>query len=584
VIRDEALPSLLGRYIFADFADTFGGELQTAKLSPSGATDQTGLGVSASLVDSFGEDACGHIYVVQITGTVSRLEPTSGPFPCAPQPDAPVITGTVPDSPSSEDNPSVKGTAPAGSTVTIYGERGCNGPALGSGSAAEFVSPGISVTVPDNSDTTLFARADVGGVASPCSTQAFDYFQGTGGTTEWTPPVGLSVPGGLNPDVAVDPNGNAVFTWRQFDGANQRIEARVRSASGDLSPVQTLSAAGRDTFDPQVGVDAAGDAVFVWRRFDGTEYIIQSRVRFASGALGPIQTLSDPGQDAFDPQVAVDPAGDAIFAWRRSDGSNFRIQARARSAGGSLSAVQTLSGSGKDAFDPRVGVDSSGNSVFAWRRFSSGTSYNVQDRARSAGGSLSPVQTLGGDALQPQVAVDPGGDAVFTWLHFDGSNWRAETRARSAAGALSGSKALSAAGSIALLPQVDIDANGDAVYAWERFDSGGYQVQARTRSAGGAFTPTSTLSTVGTNAITPQVAVDGDGNAVFAWTRMGGAYDRIQARRLSAGGTFGPIVQVTGAGSFPSNPVLDMNATGGAALGWNAVTTNGPGVQGAFGL
>jgi glucose/arabinose dehydrogenase len=582
VIRDEALPSLLGRYIFADLGDVFGDELQTATLSPSGATDQTGLGLTASLVDSFGEDACGHIYVVQLSGTVSRLEPTSGPFPCAPQPDAPVITDTDPDSPGNDNTPAVKGTAPARSTVEIYGARGCAGPVLASGSAAEFASPGLNVSVADNSSTTLFARAIVAGAASPCSSEAFDYFEGTGGTAEWSPPVGLSTPGGANPDVAADPNGNSVFTWRHFDGTNQRIQARVRSASGALSAVQTVSAAGQDAFDPRVAVDAAGDAVFTWRRFDGTNYRIESRVRSASGALSAVQTLSDPGQDAFDPQVAVDPAGDAVFAWRRSDGSNERIQSVARSAAGNLSAVQTLSRLGRDAFDPRVGVDSTGDAVFAWRRLHSGA-YDIETRARSAAGSLSPVQTLGGDASQPQLAVDPNGDAVFTWLHFDGTTQRVEARARSAAGTLSGAKALSGAGSEGLLPQVDVDSGGDAVFAWERYSSGGYQVQARARSAAGALSPVSSLSKAAIDAISPQVGVDANGNAVFAWTRLGGPYDRIQARKRSAAGVFGPIVEVTGAGSSPTNPVLDMNGTGDAALGWDAVTTTGPGIQGAFG-
>jgi glucose/arabinose dehydrogenase len=102
VIRDGALPSLLGRYIYADIYNVFSGELRTAELFSGGSSGDAGLGVSASNVVSFGEDACAHIYVVAIEppageGTVYRLEPTSGPFPCAPQnppapPNPPLIT------------------------------------------------------------------------------------------------------------------------------------------------------------------------------------------------------------------------------------------------------------------------------------------------------------------------------------------------------------------------------------------------------------------------------------------------------------------------------------------------------------
>jgi glucose/arabinose dehydrogenase len=85
VIRDGALPSLLGRYIYADTYTAFGGELRTAQLFAGGSSGDSGLGVFATNVVSFGEDACAHIYVAAIGGSVYRLEPTTGSFPCMPQ-------------------------------------------------------------------------------------------------------------------------------------------------------------------------------------------------------------------------------------------------------------------------------------------------------------------------------------------------------------------------------------------------------------------------------------------------------------------------------------------------------------------
>ena len=82
VIRDGALPSLLGRYVYADTYNVFGGELRTAQLFAGGSSGDSGLGVVATTVVSFGEDACGHIYVATIGGVVYRLEPASGPVPC----------------------------------------------------------------------------------------------------------------------------------------------------------------------------------------------------------------------------------------------------------------------------------------------------------------------------------------------------------------------------------------------------------------------------------------------------------------------------------------------------------------------
>jgi len=90
VIRDSALPTLAGRYIYGDEAGALGSQLRTAVLQPGGAVGDAALpGVSATAVDSFGQDACGHIYVATFGGAVFRLEPTSGGFPCK---TAPVLT------------------------------------------------------------------------------------------------------------------------------------------------------------------------------------------------------------------------------------------------------------------------------------------------------------------------------------------------------------------------------------------------------------------------------------------------------------------------------------------------------------
>jgi hypothetical protein len=58
-------------------------------LGPGTATSDAPLGLTANGVSSFGQDACGHIYVATLGGTVFRLEPTSGGFPCKL---APVLT------------------------------------------------------------------------------------------------------------------------------------------------------------------------------------------------------------------------------------------------------------------------------------------------------------------------------------------------------------------------------------------------------------------------------------------------------------------------------------------------------------
>jgi lactonase family protein with 7-bladed beta-propeller len=226
------------------------------------------------------------------------------------------------------------------------------------------------------------------------------------------------------PRVAVDADGNAVFIWRF--GASLNLAARA--ADGTLSPTQELSTG----TEPRIAVDPAGNAVVV-SRLDVSRRI-RYQTRTADGTLSEIQYLSEDGQPANMAQVAVDANGNAVFTWRRSDGANWRIQARVRAADGTLSPVEDLSAAGQHALDPQVAVDPSGRAVFTWRRLE-GTKWRIQARARAADGTLGPVEDVseaGRDAYEPQVAVDPSGNAVFAWRLFDGTNHRIQTRARSA--------------------------------------------------------------------------------------------------------------------------------------------------------
>ena len=70
VVRDPGLPTLLGRYLYADYCV---GELRSMDLRPDRDDRSTGIDVQDFTLAAFGEDACGRIYVVQLSGAVSRL-------------------------------------------------------------------------------------------------------------------------------------------------------------------------------------------------------------------------------------------------------------------------------------------------------------------------------------------------------------------------------------------------------------------------------------------------------------------------------------------------------------------------------
>ena len=86
----------------------------------------------------------------------------------------------------------------------------------------------------------------------------------------------------------------------------------------------TVSDAGRDAYEPKVAEDSSGDSLMVWTRSDGTNLRIQAKFRAADGTWGATETVSQAGRDAYEPQLAFDPSGNAIAVWTQYDGAHGR--------------------------------------------------------------------------------------------------------------------------------------------------------------------------------------------------------------------------------------------------------------------
>lgn len=96
VLHDPALGELDGRYVYADLCV---GEIRSLRLpvsAPGLASGDRGSGLMVSEPNSFGEDACGRVYVASGDGTVFRLEGSAGAacpvIPAATQPPAVEVT------------------------------------------------------------------------------------------------------------------------------------------------------------------------------------------------------------------------------------------------------------------------------------------------------------------------------------------------------------------------------------------------------------------------------------------------------------------------------------------------------------
>ncbi len=131
------------------------------------------------------------------------------------------------------------------------------------------------------------------------------------------------------PQVAFDATGNATAVWYQNIGFNQynRIVTNRYSASlGWGTNVQIVS---DDTIDgdvqsPQLDIDDTGNAITVYYQAGSGNSIATNRYIAGVGWGTPMNLESEEGQLLYEPDVAVNASGDAVAIWsQRNDTTGF---------------------------------------------------------------------------------------------------------------------------------------------------------------------------------------------------------------------------------------------------------------------
>ena len=283
--------------------------------------------------------------------------------------------------------------------------------------------------------------------------------------------------------------------------------------------------------NPDVAVDAAGNAIAVWEYADGSDNRIQAAYRPAGADWGAPRYISAPGQETGYPRVVVAPTGDAIAVWERIIDSGprlqYNVQAAVRPAGGALT--------------PQVSVDAAGNAIAVWLQGNRSLA-----AYRPAGGTWSaPEEIAATDGVfVASIAQDPAGNAMAAWMLIDGRGQRVQAAVRPAGGPWGPPEDLSSTG-VSFYPEISIDAAGNATVLWLQYDGGDAVVKARTRPAGGEWESPADLSPVPGRSDLPKLAVGANGDAVAVWRLHAGSLALVQAARRRAGGAWGTPQELT---------------------------------------
>jgi len=251
------------------------------------------------------------------------------------------------------------------------------------------------------------------------------YTAGSGwGTAE---PIESGTDNAHRSQIALDANGNALAVWYQSDGTRNNIWANrytPGSGWGYAERIETDDAG--DAEDPQIAIDADGNAMAVWSQSDGTRNNIRANRYTPGSGWGTAERIETGGDDAYSPQIALDANGNALAVWRQYDGTRYNIWANRYTAGsgwGTAELIETVSG---DAYFPKVAIDANGNALAVWYQ-SDGTRNNIWANRYTPGSGWGHAERIetddAGNAEDPQIAIDADGNALAVWSQSDGTRY-----------------------------------------------------------------------------------------------------------------------------------------------------------------
>src|SRR5436190_284471 len=258
----------------------------------------------------------------------------------------------------------------------------------GSRMTALMIACGPSDMWPDRAGARLSRLNPSRGEPDP-SIWARRYVAGQG----WSTPTLIeSNPGFASfPHVGFDDSGNAMVVWYQAFGApnGRHIWAnRYVVGTGWRTPTR-IDSSDRNGQGPALAVNGNGNAVAVWHQWDdaGVAISIWANEYVAGQGWGTATLIETDSGAADNPDVAIDSGGNAIAVWRQFDGTADSIYANRYLAGQGWGTPAPIETGINGADIPRVAIDGYGNAIAIWQQKGS----IWANRFASASSALTPT-------------------------------------------------------------------------------------------------------------------------------------------------------------------------------------------------
>ncbi len=239
--------------------------------------------------------------------------------------------------------------------------------------------------------------------------------------------------------VAADTDGNFVITWHSLNQlGNSKLNIYAQRYDSNGNPQGSEFQVNSDTtdrhLDPDVAMDADGDFVITWQRGVLLGYSIYAHTYRADGTPGTEFMVNSSTTSFYaNPSVAMDSDGDFAIVWRdgdsffggSQDGSRSGIIARRFNASATPQADEFVVNSYTTGTQssPHIAMDSIGNFVVSWDSHQDDSGLSIQAQAFNTvgnpDGSEFRVNTYTTNAqAAPRLAMNTDGDFVVTWKSY----------------------------------------------------------------------------------------------------------------------------------------------------------------------
>jgi hypothetical protein len=370
----------------------------------------------------------------------------------------------------------------------------------------------------------------------------------------WSSPESFPAtePSGLT--IATADDGTTILTWVSAN----KIQAAVRPPGGPTGDAVTFPCpSGETCATPRVAMNGRGDAILVWQRKDATNYRLDSAYRSAGGTWsGPAPVSPDADAQDMQARIAIAPSGEAIATWRHKSGTVVIVRAARRPAGGGWVTAENISSKTSDW--PSIAVDGDGDAIIAWAENGA-----LNDSTRPAGGSWAPDPSpIGGTTvIRPEVAMAPDGRTALGFVQTSDRRVRGSTRA--VGGGWSTPEDLGEESSYMDPIDVAMDSAGAATVLFVA-GPGGNSISGPWLAPGGLWKLNPSMNLGGfADTYSPRVAGGQGGQTVSAWYGAASP-NHIQAATRGTGANWS-VTQDLGAGFSPD---VALDGQGNAVVAW----------------